>query len=69
MNLQAQDELRVRRVVALERIATALEGISNCLGYVVAEPHGEKPGYVRTSDIDRAKVYGEHLGSKLREGN
>ena len=67
MNERETGEYLVRGVLALERIATALEGISNFAGFVTCEPHGEKPGYVRTSDIDRGKVYGEHLGRKLSD--
>ena len=69
MDVTQQDALRIRRVVALERIADALEAITDSLGLVVCGQQGDRPGHVRTSDIDRAKVYGEHLGSKLREGN
>lgn len=53
-------------LAVLQRIAQALERIAERLETITADPHGEKPGFVRTSDIDRAKVYSTHLGEKLR---
>jgi hypothetical protein len=48
-NPPTNDELLVRAVIAIERIADKIEGTVN------------------VRDIDRAKVYSEHLGKKLEQ--
>lgn len=42
---------------ALKRIAIALEEICKIL----------RTGIIQVRDVDRAKVYSEHLGEKLRD--
>lgn len=62
MIIPPQKRPDLRSAEALERIASALESISNSFGFVV----DEEKRTLRMVDIDRAKVYSAHLGEKLR---
>jgi PleD family two-component response regulator len=51
--------LEVQRTLAQLKIARALEKIASCV----------KDGVLQMRDVDRAEVYGKHLGEKLRGGS
>lgn len=63
MSTDVRYNLEVRKVEVMERIAVALEksvDVQNAIVRLLNE------GTIKVKDVDRAKVYSEHLGEKLR---
>ena len=57
------NDIEVRKVVALEEIASHLSTIKECLLTIVDSSDKS----LRMKDIERAKVYSTHLGKKLKK--
>lgn len=49
----------------LERLVRAMEKIASA---VIQDYKHRSRGVIQMKDIDRAKVYGKHLGKRLRNG-